>query len=394
MTMSQAVQVRRNEINMMKSQISQAVPKTITSDRMMRSCITAVSQNPRLAMCTKESFLGAMMQVATLGLEPNTPLGHAYLIPYKQHCQLQIGYKGILELARRTGMYQNIYAMEVYANDDFSYQYGLDMDLKHIPAENPEGDPVRYYAVFKLTNGGVGFKVWSRDKVQKHGQRFSKAYHKSDSPWQTNFDAMAKKTVLLDLLKTAPMSAEMGEATYADNAIVAARMSNGQAEFEYERPELPEPAEIQELPEAQEEPHMEEESNEDEINAMLSSASPAVAEEPPPAPKPKATRPKASSAPKRKIVKAEIKETITIPSYKDREAHMKEHAGAYRELQSYIETERIKLNKKLLQKLLTLKEMAIKNSDMKNLATGVRAALNNDFKDIEFLLRNVSEFES
>lgn len=207
-------------IERMKPEIQRALPKHMDSDRIARIAITALRTNAKLQNCNAQSFLAALMQSSQLGLEPNTPLGEAYLIPYKQDCQFQIGYKGLISLAQRTGEYQIIYAMEVYQNDEFKYEYGLEPNLIHIPAEEPEGEPVGYYAVYHLKNGGKAFRYWSRKKIEQHAQKYSQAFQKGwTSPWKTDFDSMAKKTVLKDLLKYAPKSIEFARIFSMDETV-------------------------------------------------------------------------------------------------------------------------------------------------------------------------------
>lgn len=210
-------------IEAMKPQIQRALPKHMDADRIARIALTILKTTPKLQSCDPMSFIAALMQSAQLGLEPNTPLGEAYLIPYYSEkrksleVNFQIGYKGILELAMRTNQYKAIYAHEVYKNDEFSYEYGLDKVLKHKPADEPQGEPIYYYAVFHLQNGGYDFTVWSRGKVEKHRKRFSKAT--GSSPWVTDFDSMAKKTVLINLLKYAPKSIEFARQLASDETI-------------------------------------------------------------------------------------------------------------------------------------------------------------------------------
>ena len=211
-------------IKKMEPEIKRALPKHITPERMARITLTAIRNNPKLAESDQMSLLSAVMQSAQLGLEPNTPLGEAYLIPYKNkgrmEAQFQMGYKGLLNLAHRTGEYKAIYAHEVYPNDEFHFEYGLNKDLKHIPADVPEGDPVYYYGVYHLKNGGFDFVVWSLDKIQRHARTYSQAYAKGwTSPWKSDFDSMAKKTVLKDVLKYAPKSIEFNKALASDETV-------------------------------------------------------------------------------------------------------------------------------------------------------------------------------
>jgi recombination protein RecT len=195
----------------MKPAIKNAVPSHIDPERIARIALTAVRQNPRLAQCSPASFGGALLQSAQLGLEVNTPLGHAYLIPYKGEATLQIGYKGRLDLAHRTGLFKDIYAEEVYANDVLEVTKGLRRDLIHRPAAIPEGEPVAYYAVYRMKSGGENFVVWSREKIIAHGKKFSMGFNNASGPWKKSFDSMAKKTVLIDVLKYAPVSPEFRE---------------------------------------------------------------------------------------------------------------------------------------------------------------------------------------
>lgn len=207
-------------IKRMEPAIKRALPRQISSERFSRIVMTAVRQNPKLQTCTAESFLAAMMQSAQLGLEPNTPLGQSYLIPYGRDAQFQLGYQGMLTLAYRTGEYQSIYAHGVYENDEFEYEYGLGEKLIHIPADDPQGEPIYYYAVYKLQNGGYGFVVMSRTQIERHRDKYSQAAKQGrHSPWATDFDSMAKKTVLKQLLKYAPKSVEFASALVADETV-------------------------------------------------------------------------------------------------------------------------------------------------------------------------------
>ena len=199
-------------VQQMEGQFAKALPKVITADRFTRIALTALSSNPKLMGCDRNSFIGALMNAAQLGLEPNTPLGQAYLIPFKNNklgiteCQFQIGYKGLLDLAYRSGEVATVQAQVVYENDKFEYELGLEPKLVHIPADGDRGAAVRVYAVFKLKNGGYSFEVMSMEDVKRHAQKYSKAF--SYGPWQTNFEEMAKKTVLKKVLKYAPIRSD------------------------------------------------------------------------------------------------------------------------------------------------------------------------------------------
>lgn len=207
----------------MAPEIAKALPSVITPERFTRMVTTALSNNRQLLKCSAKSFIGAMMTAAQLGMEPNTPLGQAYLIPYRNHekleCQFQIGYKGLLDLAYRSGEVTIVQAHTVYANDEFEYSFGLSPTLHHVPAKTDRGEPVFYYAVFQTKSGGYGFEVMSVEDVRQHAIKYSKAYSSSSSPWKTNFDEMAKKTVLKRCLKYAPLKSDFARAVAQDATI-------------------------------------------------------------------------------------------------------------------------------------------------------------------------------
>ena len=207
----------------MESEIKKALPSVITPERFTRMTLSAISVNPKLAQCTPKSFLGAMMSAAQLGLEPNTPLGQAYLIPFKNkgvdEVQFQIGYKGLIDLAYRSGEVELVQAQVVYANDKFECQYGLEPKLVHIPADKDRGEAIKVYALFKTKSGGYGFEVMSMDDVKKHAKKYSQAYSSAYSPWANNFEEMAKKTVLKKVLKYAPMKSDFVRGIVQDETI-------------------------------------------------------------------------------------------------------------------------------------------------------------------------------
>lgn len=202
-------------IKVMEPEIKKALPSVLTPERFTRMVLSALSTTPQLGACTPASFLGAMMTAAQLGVEPNTPLGQAYLIPRKNRkkgldeVQFQLGYKGMLDLAYRSGQVSTIQAHTVCENDRFEYQLGLDPKLEHVPAKSNRGAAVFYYAVVRMKDGGYCFAVMSREEVEAHAKQYSDAVKfGSFSPWDSNFDEMAKKTVLKRALKYAPMKTD------------------------------------------------------------------------------------------------------------------------------------------------------------------------------------------
>lgn len=201
-------------------QFATALPKHVNSERFVRIAITTIRQNPKLAKCSQESLLGALMVSAQLGLEPGT-LGQCYLIPFENkkagtvECQFQIGYKGLIELLRRSGQLSDIYSYTVYENDDFNIEYGLSRTLTHKPNFNERGEIKGFYAVAILKDGAKAFEYMTKDEVVKHEEKYRKGSYKNDV-WNKNFEEMSQKTVVKKLLKWLPVSVEFLEMAAKD----------------------------------------------------------------------------------------------------------------------------------------------------------------------------------
>jgi len=209
-----------------KPAFEMALGKYMTGDRFVRIALTIMRQNPELGSCEPASLLGALMQSAQLCLEPNTPTGQAYVIPYKNRkrniieAQFQIGYKGLIDLFYRSPQSKSLQANVVYENDHFEYEYGLNPKLEHKPANGDRGAVTHYYAVAHLKNGGFGFDVRSVEAIKSHANKYSVAYQKGfNSPWKSDFDSMALKTVIKSALKLMPKSIELSNALNSDETI-------------------------------------------------------------------------------------------------------------------------------------------------------------------------------
>lgn len=210
-------------IRAMEPEIKKALPSVMTPERFTRMALSALNTNPKLQACTQMSFLAALMNAAQLGLEPNTSLGQAYLIPYKNkgvlECQFQIGYKGLIDLVYRNENVQTVQAHTVYENDVFSYEFGLHPDLKHKPTLKERGNVIGFYAMFCLKNGGFGFEVMSKADIDLHAKTYSQGIESVYSPWTTNYEEMAKKTVIKKVLKYAPLKTDFIRAMVVDGSI-------------------------------------------------------------------------------------------------------------------------------------------------------------------------------
>lgn len=210
----------RNLLMSMKGEINNALPQYLPAEKFVRTSLTAINSNPKLLSCSPQSLLAAVMNSAQLGLEFNTPLGEAYLIPYGNQVQFQIGYMGLLKLAHNTGQFKRITAKEVHENDDFDIDYGTG-EIKHKPVIVGEsGEVIGYYAVYETKDGGRDSFYMSKEDAEAYGRKFSKSFN--SGPWKTNFDAMAKKSCIIQVLKYAPKAIdkpELGQAMAYDNQV-------------------------------------------------------------------------------------------------------------------------------------------------------------------------------
>jgi recombination protein RecT len=177
-----------------------------------------------LAQCKPESVIAAAFLAATLDLPVNKELGYAWLVPYRdkgeQVAQFQIGYKGFVQLAQRSGVYQRLNAC-VIREGAFKGLDGFGEPIIDFAANgDPNGKVVGYFCGFKLSNGFEKRAYWSREQCEAHGKRFSKTY--ANGPWKTDFDAMALKTVIKHTLTHwGPMSVEIRDAANFDQAAKA-----------------------------------------------------------------------------------------------------------------------------------------------------------------------------
>lgn len=210
-------------IKTLEPEIKKALPSVITPERFTRMALSCLNTTPKLAECSQMSFLSALMNAAQLGLEPNTPTGQAYLIPFRNkgrmECQFQVGYKGLLDLVYRNPDIQTVQAQCVYENDTFEYELGLEPRLVHKPALKDRGEMLCVYALWKSQNGGFGFEVMSKEDIDAHAKKFSQGFSSNYSPWKTNYEEMAKKTVIKKCLKYAPIRSDFTRQISNDETI-------------------------------------------------------------------------------------------------------------------------------------------------------------------------------
>jgi recombination protein RecT len=212
----------RDLLDRQQNQIVKALPSFMNAERFVRVALTTINKTPKLLDCTDTSLMACLMDCAQLGLEPDNIMGRAYLIPFNDKknnrmvCTLIVGYKGLIDLAYRSGRVKSLMAQIVCARDEFHFEFGLHADLKHKPYMGTEdrGDVVAVYAYAILEGGITAFDVMSVEDVERIMDR-SKS--KDAGPWQTDWREMARKTVLKRLAKYLPLSVEFMDALNKDN---------------------------------------------------------------------------------------------------------------------------------------------------------------------------------
>lgn len=204
--------------------IEAVMPRHMSSERMFQMAVSAYNHDPKLAKCDIASFLSCVMKCSVLGLEPSSVdgLGRAYILPYyngkkkRYEATFMLGYKGMIDLARRSGEIESISARAVYDGDEFEYEFGLDEKLRHVPTatERTPDKLTHAYCVAKFTNGGHYIDVMTRaelDAVRCRSQA------KDSGPWVTDFEAMCRKSPVRRSFPYLPVSIEAQIAAASDD---------------------------------------------------------------------------------------------------------------------------------------------------------------------------------
>jgi len=207
---------------MMRPKIASMLPKHITPERMLKALFLAASKTPALFSCTQESLIKSLMDASSLGLDCSGTLGSAYLVPFQNRkknvteCQLIPGYRGLIDLARRSNEISSIEAHPVYAQDQFEVSFGTNPVLVHKPYLKPDRKPqyICFYAVATLKDGSKQIEVMTLADVEKI-RGMSKMG--TSGPWKDHFGEMGRKTVVRRIVKYLPMSAELEKALQLDN---------------------------------------------------------------------------------------------------------------------------------------------------------------------------------
>jgi len=201
----------------------QAVPKHVDPLRFIRACNLVVASNPKMREADPYAVVGAMLSIASIGLEPGNIFGHAYIIPYEDKRKntvdptVQIGYKGLMDLGQRSGAVLKFQPQIVYENDFFDYELGLNEKLVHKPAQGQRGKAIFGYCIAPLQNGEKIWNVWSYQQLlgaRKFSQEFR--YKGQNSIWGKHEEAMILKTTIRWISNLIPKNAELAMATTLD----------------------------------------------------------------------------------------------------------------------------------------------------------------------------------
>ncbi len=200
------------------AEIATALPEIMTSDRFLRVALTTLQKVPKLQTCSQESLCQALLDCASLGLEPDNRRAH--LIPYGNNVQLIVDYKGVVELVMRNGDVRKLHADIVYEKDVFEYDRG-EVTKHSIVFDKERGKPIAAYCIATLKSGETSAAVMTVDEINAIRDKAKSG--KSD-PWVNHWGEMAKKTVFKRLAKWLPMTPEVkAAAEYGDDPVLNAK---------------------------------------------------------------------------------------------------------------------------------------------------------------------------
>ncbi len=199
----------RDYLDARRGNLATVLPKHLTPERVIKIALAAYSKTPKLRECSMDSVYAAVLQAAELGLEPGGALGHAYLVPYGQTCTFIPGYRGLIELARRSGEIESIEAHVVYERDTFKLRFGLDLTLEHEPYLDGDPGKLRFvYGIARLKGGERQVEVMTKAQIDAIRARSRSG---NNGPWVSDYEEMARKTVVRRLCKYLPLSPERAQ---------------------------------------------------------------------------------------------------------------------------------------------------------------------------------------
>ena len=212
------------------SNLQMTLPKHLTPDRFIQMATTIIHKNPAIAECSAQSVVGAILQASILGFPPVEALGYCYFVPFKnkgvKEVQFQIGYKGLMDLARRSGKIETIHAFVVVEGDQFDYELGLNPTITHKPCgavADPDGANILYaYAVVKYIDGGFGFEVLPKARIEQLRMRSPMAKGGLTGAWATDYESMAKAKAIKQLAKSMPLTIDEMSTLASDERVIHA----------------------------------------------------------------------------------------------------------------------------------------------------------------------------
>lgn len=215
-----------------KRDFEMVIPSHLKPERVMRLAISACRRNPELLTCDLQTVVGGLLEASSLGLEVNSPMRHASLIPFrnnksrKKEAQLIIEYRGLVELMLRHPKVISVFGNVVYSRDVFTVQYGTNEKLEHIELEEADRGEIRgFYAYCRMTEDAYRFVYLSKAKVDGIRDKYSAGYKNAKSagaptPWVDNYEEMGIKTAIRRLERFVPKSPELSRGIEADFKVV------------------------------------------------------------------------------------------------------------------------------------------------------------------------------
>lgn len=216
------------------SNLQMTLPKHLTPDRFIQMATSIIAKNPAIAECSAQSVIGAILQASILGFPSVEALGYCYFVPFNnkrpggwvKEVQFQIGYKGLMDLARRSGKIETIHAFVVVEGDEFAYELGLNPTISHKPCgevADPDGGNVRFaYAVVKYSDGGFGFEVLPKARIEQLRMRSPMARNGLTGAWKTDYESMAKAKAIKQLAKSMPLTIDAMSTIASDERVIHA----------------------------------------------------------------------------------------------------------------------------------------------------------------------------
>lgn len=203
-----------------KQAMAEVIPSYLSPDRLLSLALLSIRKTPALQECPISTLLGCVVEASRLGLELGGSLGQAYLVPFKEKgqpmAQMIIGYRGFMELMRRSGDVSSIRAVIVHQRDHFTLREGLEQVIDHVPYLEGDPGPMRFvYAVAKFSRSG-DYQAIFMTKAEVDTVR-ARSRAGASGPWSTDYEEMAKKTAVRRLAKLMPLTVEAAEAIERDD---------------------------------------------------------------------------------------------------------------------------------------------------------------------------------